>query len=60
VKGADGPVLSTNLSCCAGLRSDLCAEGVDFFDDELFHPLDRILLFESKIEFLETWGSPSQ
>lgn len=46
------PVLPTNLSCTSGLTSDPGAEGVDFFDDEFLHTLDRILLLESEVKFL--------
>lgn len=46
------PVLSTHLSRRSSLLPDLGSERVDLPDDQLFHPLDRVFLFESKVEFL--------
>jgi hypothetical protein len=44
--GKTVPVLPADLAGSARLRTNLGAERVDFIDDQLLHPFDRILLFE--------------
>ena len=44
--------MSANLSRRPGLRANLLSKGTHFFNDQLFHALDRVFLFERKVEFL--------
>lgn len=45
-------VLAANLACSPSLCTHFSSEGVDFFHDEFLHAFDRVLLLETKVEFL--------
>ena len=55
-RASDAPVLAADLPARAGLLADLCAEALDLVDDEALHALDRVLVFEAKVERLEGTG----
>jgi hypothetical protein len=46
------PLLTSDLPCRSGLGTNLCAEGVNFSNDQLFHSFDTVFFFEPEIEFL--------
>lgn len=50
--GKDVPVLAPDLACCAGLSAHLCAKGVNLFDDEPLHALNRVFLLKPEIKCL--------
>ena len=46
------PLLTPDLPCRSGLGTNLCAEGVNFSNDQLFHSFNTVFFLESEIKFL--------
>ena len=53
INNVNRPLLTTDLPRRSGLGTNLCAEGVNFSNDQLFHSLDTIFLLEPEIELLK-------
>lgn len=52
IDNANKPLLTPDLPCRSGLRTNLCAEGINFSNDQLLHSFDAVFLLEPEIEFL--------
>ena len=52
IDNVNRPILTSDLSCRSGLGTNLCAEGVDFSNDQLLHSFDTVFLLKAEIELL--------
>ena len=48
------PILTANLSSGTSVRPNLGPERMDLLNNQLLHPLDRVLVFEAEVELSGT------
>ena len=50
----NSPILTADLSSGTSVRPNLSPERMDLLDNQLLHPLDRVLVFEAEVELSGT------